>query len=250
MGSDRKCYFPSGAEAPGNVPCSKDTVASCCGEEDICLSNGLCLNVGHQPYVLSRGACTSDSWATGCAPYCTNATPHEGASIINLTYQNGTAEYCCGTPVISNDAIVCPDGDSTGFTVPSGTPLAGAALLFNVSSFAQSSLPTSTSNSTAGSCESEFSTCHQTAIGVGVGVSLGVVAIISIMWALLERARATKRSAIPFSGGNDVGGSYGQLDQHEHRPGPVELGSLHATQELDGATTSELMAAGAPMKRR
>ncbi|KAL3444059.1 hypothetical protein BJX65DRAFT_283896 [Aspergillus insuetus] len=59
----RTCFFPSGAVATDNVACSSDEYTSCCGTHDLSLSNGLCLSVVHQPYVLSRGACTDPEWA-------------------------------------------------------------------------------------------------------------------------------------------------------------------------------------------
>ncbi|KAJ5888023.1 hypothetical protein N7495_008064 [Penicillium taxi] len=65
----RSCYYPDGSISSGSVPCSSDETTSCCGPSNICLSNGLCLDAT-QPFVLSRGACTSRNWGSGCPTEC------------------------------------------------------------------------------------------------------------------------------------------------------------------------------------
>ncbi|KAB8230923.1 uncharacterized protein BDW43DRAFT_313493 [Aspergillus alliaceus] len=129
----RQCYFPKGNKAPNNVPCKSDTNTHCCGKTDICLDNGLCLNTGHQPYVLSRGSCTNEKW-NGCSPICKNATPSKGASIINLGFSSGSATYCCGSPVTNGSNVVCPsdesdNGSNVPFTIQDGVPLGAIAVL-------------------------------------------------------------------------------------------------------------------------
>ncbi|PWY92875.1 hypothetical protein BO70DRAFT_20690 [Aspergillus heteromorphus CBS 117.55] len=64
----RECYFPDGSVATENVPCSNATDAACCGRNDICLSNNLCMDVAEQPYVLSRGGCTDSTWESDSCP--------------------------------------------------------------------------------------------------------------------------------------------------------------------------------------
>ena len=217
---NRSCYFPSGAEAPNNVPCRSDTNTWCCGTTDLCLDNGLCLNAGHQPYVLSRGACTSKDW-TGCTEHCSksyissslrpstrmnkgsiltncgvteDSTPHVGASISNIYFNGSTSLYCCGSPMAVGSSVVCPstsDNDGTPFTVKTGRVIPGRALLQNVSTLkSTSSSGTNTSSESSMSCQ----TCHDTAIGAGVGVPLGALALLFVVWALMERRRASRLS--------------------------------------------------------
>ncbi|KAJ5167428.1 uncharacterized protein N7482_006209 [Penicillium canariense] len=255
VADDRYCYFPSGNLAAGNVPCSDDTSATCCGSGDICLSNGLCLNVAHQPYVLSRGACTNSDWQAGCSSYCSSSTPSMGASIINLSFYNNTAIYCCGTPIIDGDTIVCPDSPTSGFEVPTGTPILGRALLANstlldaVVKTSSSATYTATAAATATSSSSSSATCrtcHQTEIGAGVGVALGVIALLSIIWALLERRRALKRQTMPPAAGTPYGGPYMNLRDRSNRP--VELGNVPQAHELPNSveSPSEIMSKTAP----
>ncbi|PYH47028.1 uncharacterized protein BP01DRAFT_390173 [Aspergillus saccharolyticus JOP 1030-1] len=200
----RTCYYPSGEDAgSSNVPCSSDEYTSCCGQNDLCLSNGLCLSVSHQPYVLSRGACTDPQWGSNCSQYCQDNNPTGGCSIINLEYTDGVSTYCCGTPVAnSDDEVVCPNNASS-FEVPTGHAVVGYAMLANVSSLDATAKTTcSSSNTTTTVLATSTASCpsgasgHDTAIGAGVGVSLGVVALASIAWALFERRRATARKLV------------------------------------------------------
>lgn len=120
-----------------------------------------------------------------------NVTTGAGSSIITLgRNKNGVASYCCGIPVSDGHSVVCPDGHS--FFVKSGTILAGYAALTNVSSLAadptSSGTPEPTGSNTASSSTAGSSN-HDVAIGVGVGVPLGVIAVLTTLWALWERRK-------------------------------------------------------------
>ncbi|KAE8390108.1 hypothetical protein BDV23DRAFT_172624 [Aspergillus alliaceus] len=204
----RQCYFPKGNKAPNNVPCKSDTNTHCCGKTDICLDNGLCLNTGHQPYVLSRGSCTNEKW-NGCSPICKNATPSKGASIINLGFSSGSATYCCGSPVTNGSNVVCPsdesdNGSNVPFTIQDGNPIMNAALLLNISSL-------DASDSTR--------------------VPLGAIAVLLFIWALLERRRANRAMqpmhTVAMNGGSGAfehagAGPYMNITDTSGPP-PVEL---------------------------
>ncbi|GIJ87002.1 hypothetical protein Asppvi_005901 [Aspergillus pseudoviridinutans] len=111
-----------------------------------------------------------------------------GCSIINLSYVNGIATYCCGTPITNGTDVICPEGMDS-FQIPTGHAVTGVALLSNVSSSATTA-PSSTDTATG--------SCHDTAIGAGVGVPLGVIALMALTWALFERkARRAMRTQIP-----------------------------------------------------
>ncbi|KAJ5694399.1 hypothetical protein N7536_004811 [Penicillium majusculum] len=73
------------------------------------------------------------------------------------------------------------------FTVESGRVIPGRALLANVLNLKNTSDGT---NSDSTSCQ----TCHNTAIGAGVGVPLGVLALLFVIWAIIERRRASRLS--------------------------------------------------------
>ncbi|KAJ5888022.1 hypothetical protein N7495_008063 [Penicillium taxi] len=121
-----------------------------------------------------------------------DVSTNEGTSIINLSFIDGVSLYCCGTPIINGSKIVCPYGDS--FEIDDGTILAGYAALANVTSLdavSTSSNLSSSSNSTFSySTCSDLSSCHDVAIGAGVGVPLGIIALAACAWAFYERSRA------------------------------------------------------------
>lgn len=183
-----------------------------------------------------------------------------GASIINLSFYNQTAIYCCGTPIIDGDKIVCPDNPTNGFEVPSGLPIPGRALLANstlldavatttspsaTASVSSSSSATSgTSSSSSPDSTATCSTCHETAIGAGVGVPLGAIALFSIIWALFERRRTLKGRGMAPSAGTPFGGPYTNLRDRGNRP--VELDNVYRVPELPSSmdNPSEIMSKG------
>ncbi|RAL12170.1 uncharacterized protein BO97DRAFT_314863, partial [Aspergillus homomorphus CBS 101889] len=175
--SSRSCYFPSGSLAPENVPCSNSTYSACCGKNDICHSNGLCMDVSEQPYVLSHGACTDADWTSpNCPSVCQTTNKSDGCSTINLLYTNGISTYCCGTPISNGTDVICPDGKNS-FELESGSIVVGYAALENVTSLEAAATTTTTTTTSA----------RDAAIGAGVGVPFGVIAIASMAWAVWER---------------------------------------------------------------
>ncbi|KAJ5735635.1 uncharacterized protein N7483_000760 [Penicillium malachiteum] len=211
MSSDeRTCYYPEGNVGSDLVPCTSDDVTHCCGSGGICLTNGYCLDVG-QPFVASRGGCTSNTWASGCPTQCQDVLPDEGTSIINLSYENGISLYCCGTPVYNGSAIVCPYGNS--FELDDGSAILGRAALVNATtktSTTSNATTTTSSNSSAITTSSSSSdNSHNVAIGVGVGIPLFVIAVGTLLWALWERRRANRLSKSLISAGVAQGG-YGE----------------------------------------
>ncbi|KAJ5182819.1 hypothetical protein N7492_000435 [Penicillium capsulatum] len=193
----RMCYYPAGNEGPGNVPCTDDDVTHCCGPGNICLSNGYCLDVS-QPYLIARGACTSKTWASGCPTHCQDTDTKIGSSIVNLRFMNGKATYCCGTPVSNGSKVVCRDGKDD-FELEDSVMIPGRAGLANVTTL---DAPTSSSGGASSSCPTSSSSSvsagdsgnHNVAIGAGVGVPLGMIALGALAWAFLERKRANRLS--------------------------------------------------------
>ncbi|KAJ5280149.1 hypothetical protein N7478_005521 [Penicillium angulare] len=122
-------------------------------------------------------------------PLLETSSENEGASIINLSLIDGISLYCCGTPIYNGSAIVCPDGDS--FQVDDGEVILGRAALANATTISSNG---TSSNSTTATSSASSSNSHNVAIGAGVGVPLGVIAIGTLIWALWERKRANRLS--------------------------------------------------------
>lgn len=66
----RKCYFPDGSIAKGDVPCNDSLdVVGCCGSTDVCYDKGLCSNKS-KGTSTARGSCTDPEWGSDCPTAC------------------------------------------------------------------------------------------------------------------------------------------------------------------------------------
>lgn len=155
--------------------------------------------------------------------------------MINRRYKSSSSStYCCGTPVSKDGEVVCPF-DQPEITVQDGNIIFGRAALTNATASASDSAPTSTltgspegSTGSSQSGDGSISSCNDVAIGAGVGVPLGVIALLSIVWAIWERRRRNKQGPIPAQWAEDTKGSYPQIAQQP----PAELGDTRAIHQI------------------
>lgn len=164
---------------------------------------------------------------------------NEGASIINLSFINGTSTYCCGTPIIDGDDIVCPFGKDS-FEIDDGEILPGYNALANVTTLSastNSSSNSTTSCPTINTTTSPSSGSHDVALGAGLGVPLGVIALGSLIWGFMERRRANRLSkAVSNStpATEFVGHSVNpQVTANTESSGPSELDTSRRMPELE-----------------
>lgn len=99
----------------------------------------------------------------------------------------GQSLYCCGYQRSNNSVSTCADG-SDPFTMPDGKLIFGRAGLANATISSDNTVGATTS------CEATSgSQCtNATAVGAGVGVPLGVIAISTAIWAFWERRQRRK----------------------------------------------------------
>ncbi|KAL4998394.1 hypothetical protein BDV10DRAFT_185221 [Aspergillus recurvatus] len=191
--STATCYFPrQNRVAVGHVPCRPGRESHCCSPDAICLGNGLCLRTA-QPYVLARESCTVNNFNTeACNNDCVECNPDGGCSIILLTNRrNEEPTYCCNSIVSSANGSGQTCGYGQPFRVGRGGIIPGVAALQDFV------VANSSSNSTDNSADCpDCEATHEAAIGAGVGVPLGVIALTAIAWALFERRRR-KRAGVP-----------------------------------------------------
>ncbi|KAL4905591.1 hypothetical protein BDW74DRAFT_18097 [Aspergillus multicolor] len=138
--------------------------------------------------IRSRSARTIAAMVVDC-------NPTGGCSIVVLTNSNDSGiQYCCNS-IVSNTSDIRPAcaAGRAPFGIAAGAIMPGVAALSNLST-ANGTNTTRTSTNTAGA----YSQCpkceenHDAAIGAGVGVPLGVIAITAIAWALFERRKRVK----------------------------------------------------------
>ncbi|KAJ5825324.1 hypothetical protein N7474_002462 [Penicillium riverlandense] len=204
-----ECYYPNGTPADGDVPCRGDgTASACCGPDAVCLTNGLCLAI-EQPFGLSRGSCSDSTWQSdNCAQYCgMDYGPAGGAALVLFNSTGSDSYYCCNSVIAEDNAATCSNSmtgePSTPFKVNNAELVPGVAALSNLvkksklshiaSHAAPQTEPTKhTTNSSTEELNSNNTTCDSNkdvAIGAGVGVPLGLLAIAFLVWALWERRR-------------------------------------------------------------
>ncbi|KAJ9293795.1 hypothetical protein DTO271G3_7422 [Paecilomyces variotii] len=164
---------------------------------DICLQNGLCMNIqnGGNTTTYWRVMCTSTDWSTGgkCLDVCADEGTAGYSGTARVTPCDGTptsTTWCCGL----NNTACC--NSTSAITVPA---LFGAT---STSTSTSSSKSTSTENATSSSpsatannASSGLSTGAKA--GVGVGVAAGAIAIIAVVVFLLRARRRSKLETHP-----------------------------------------------------
>ncbi|KAI9040018.1 uncharacterized protein KD926_008709 [Aspergillus affinis] len=237
----RTCYFPDHSIS-NDVPCTSDTYTHCCTAGDICLDNGYCYSVSHQPYVLSRGSCTDQNWGADCPQLCSGSQNNigGGCSIISLLFLDGTSTYCCGNPIYDSETgnVTCANGEMP-FEMPSAKVLLGRAALENVTTVGDNNETNTNVTGMAedsGPCESTGGIGSvRTAIGAGVGVPLGVLAMSALGWAFLERRKRRKvEAAVLGAHGRGVYLGKGQQKQQQQQ----QIGGIGMGIGMSGLTVT------------
>lgn len=198
------CYFPNGRESPTDTPCnSSGGHSTCCGRGYACLSNGLCAvseylmdkDFSWDTVWYSRGTCTDSLWNDpACPKFCITTSEGDdrngGMGIANCQFGTKDRYYCLNS---SNKNKTIQDlcfGKQNSFTPggrciclpsnacsklrvanPTTITVIGASPTSTPSS---SSTPSSTPTSPPPPKQKDLST----AIGAGVGVPLGILALV------------------------------------------------------------------------
>ncbi|KAK6827565.1 hypothetical protein PG987_010906 [Apiospora arundinis] len=188
------CYKRDGSSAREDknwAPCYPDQKAShCCSTADLCMSNGLCLDAGGDQYFSVQG-CTNSDWA-GCNEICNNTSrgpAGEGrVTLCSVPDAGGSMMYCCGAcscngsnlPRIrmASDVFRPPQAASTSSSQP---PTQTATHDNN----------TSNNSSSSNNNNNDGSNPHVLAIGLGVGIPLGLALIGGIIFLGLQLRKWT-----------------------------------------------------------
>ncbi|KAF7626508.1 hypothetical protein F9C07_1925775 [Aspergillus flavus] len=232
---NRTCYMvDEKTVAIDDVPCSTKETTHCCNKNDICMSNGLCWVQSTGDMVLSRGSCTDINWGGDCvaARPCARANPTSGYPVVNADIANH--QFCCGSVVSSSssDGIKC-SGDGP-FPVPTGTVIPGVAALASVASTSSPSSsathPAGNSNDTSSGNDTssekpEKSDDQSTklAIGLGLGLPLGIIAGSALMWGAWERKKSVSARREMDQLKATMAYQYAPVPQMQAAP-PVEMG--------------------------
>ncbi|OQE36778.1 hypothetical protein PENCOP_c011G05242 [Penicillium coprophilum] len=186
-----KCYNYDGTPDTGRTPCSADgTPAHCCSDEEICISNGLCLHIyedGTTSYW--ENTCTHPDWKNNSVPTC----PSNCAE----TVPRDASEGGNGVDICGKGKFVCKGyhsyscNSTTTFSLKSFHPvLASASSPSSTSTSTQSNSPTPAPPGSTGKSESD----NNLDVGLGVGLGVGIPLVFGVIAAFLFFRRRGGRS--------------------------------------------------------
>ncbi|TKA79560.1 hypothetical protein B0A55_02737 [Friedmanniomyces simplex] len=210
--AEDQCYWPDHSAAVNFTACNAAApYSSCCRPDQVCMTNGLCLQTQNLANRLSRGACTDQTFSSAACPKVCDDVVTSNALTIFLAYDDATnnGAFCCVYPFNSTsgqcevstggstnpfdlDAFQVIYDRSTGATIP----LDGSDATTSVNSSSAATTSTVTATATATSKSSIA------AVAAGVAAPLGVLLLASLIACgiLLSRLRKLRREY-------DAGGS-------------------------------------------
>ncbi|KAJ6784698.1 hypothetical protein PWT90_00441 [Aphanocladium album] len=168
-GAAATCYSYEGKALPMSPCDGSGSISPCCGDNDFCLSNGLCLNAGGNNAYSQQG-CTDKDWKPPCKKHCPGNVGKFGM------------KFCLMVPVYERWA----QGVATSST--------GSATASKTETM---STPTSMGSSKPESHGPNSTSDKSVAIGAGVGIPLGValLAVIGVLIWQIRKRQATERGA-------------------------------------------------------
>lgn len=204
------CYFPNGDIAPNYQPCNStvDADASICCDlsTSVCGTKGLCY--GSNGY-LYRGGCTDRSWKSAhCPTYCLQNARDGPAPLVPCTHGIVTGDFCCFSPARGNHGCcnrkfrLWQFGAANGAGMPfapigtqstslsAGSPTSSLPSTSTSASLACAVTPASSSPATISmSSIPQGSSSNLTAIGLGVGVPLGIILLLNLGFLVFRERR-------------------------------------------------------------
>ncbi|KAF7958391.1 hypothetical protein EAE96_001940 [Botrytis aclada] len=236
--------------------------SSCCAAGAICFSNGVCQQANGDVQDYLRVGCTDPTWQDpACLNQC---NMYARSSTAGIRFCNGaitsTTEYCCDAGGHGVGSFACCNNDTNIFNISPVAKLLGQVPLDYTSSSSSSSSSTSSissSSSTATSTASttttsssttaatseaaasqtstaplstatatstSYSSNHAVAIGAGIAIPCGILAIAALGWLLWRKRRASKQQVnqLPNNEGGVPGQEYQNLNQNSQGYQPAE----------------------------
>ncbi|KAK8867656.1 hypothetical protein PGQ11_006234 [Apiospora arundinis] len=265
-GSNSKCYKRDGSVQTSDwnwLPCDPNAKAShCCSGGDFCMSNGLCLDDGGDPYYSAQG-CSSPEWPQeGCREICNStmrsATGYSYVWLCDGTISGDSIKYCCGLssccrtepnlPSIRfGQAFFRPPQAASTSAPASASASAPASADIAPAQPTQPSQPSQSAhdkgNTNTNNTNSNDNNLRALEIGLGAGISLGLALLGGIIFLALQVrkwASAAKEIATAKRKTDDQGNiagfqnEWGNMAQQLQSLYPSELNTVERRQELGG----------------
>ena len=231
------CYYPDGVHvAPQDVPCnggSSDGV--CCGPGYACLSNLICMRNNqtldnHSSQKFVRGSCTDRKWlSAACPSFCLgNQVGGEG---MKKCEDSTDDSYCClqGTQCTSKcnkgPVIIRFQGEPSVVTTVGVTATTSQVLSTDESSTRAGSASQTTTESSATSSpavrETRSHSRTDLKVGVGVGVPLGLIALVLGVYVIWRKIRESKATRLPPDNGTTYRDKSRDEGQYEETQSPT-----------------------------
>ncbi|PLB52511.1 hypothetical protein P170DRAFT_351758 [Aspergillus steynii IBT 23096] len=215
-----KCYFSDGSEASSEIqPCfpSKSTSACCSTNKsgtlpnDVCLHNGLCMaQVAQYSGLIFQNACTDKSWESpDCPSVCGMSLAQNTGIYVLPCPQRGVGYWCCsanGTECCDDafrmnmgSLVIGEDTSSDSSTSAAGSETTAKATTTTTADVTTTA--TATSNPTSCALEDAGAECpksNTTAVGAGLGISLGAC-LVGTVGALFFQRRAHQKKLREYS---------------------------------------------------
>lgn len=181
-GGSGQCFSSNGSCDPNGMPCfSNDSASRCCGSDEYCSTNKLCVSK-NDPNRFSSGSCTDPTFRSASCPNICQSVGDTGVvlpcgdpSLGQFCCDEGRGFECCSTP-----SKVFTLGKGTTFTENS----LNSATTANSNTDSQpqrssQSTTTRTQTETATQVQTQISSATQTVVRTSISVSVSVQIVTS-----------------------------------------------------------------------
>ncbi|KAF7948132.1 uncharacterized protein EAE97_003543 [Botrytis byssoidea] len=181
-GGSGQCFSSNGSRDPNGIPCfSNDSTSQCCGSDEFCSTNKLCVSK-NDPNKLSRGSCTDSNFRAASCPNICQSIGDTGA--VLPCGDPSLRQFCCdegrGFECCSASRKVFTLGRGTTFTEDSSNSAATASANTDFQPQRSSqSTNTRTETETATQIQTQISSATQTVVRTSVSVSVSVQVVTS-----------------------------------------------------------------------
>ncbi|KAH7417363.1 hypothetical protein BKA64DRAFT_298805 [Cadophora sp. MPI-SDFR-AT-0126] len=84
-----QCFYPDGSKADADIPCFRNDSLSrvCCGPNQVCSTNNLCVNkAATSPVQTFRGSCLDSAFGPSCPTFCTGSSYNPISGVENYPH--------------------------------------------------------------------------------------------------------------------------------------------------------------------
>ncbi|KAI3317711.1 hypothetical protein HD806DRAFT_359783 [Xylariaceae sp. AK1471] len=203
--AESTCYTQNGTETEFLVPCNATAeVSTCCRPDDLCLSNGLCVNnppEGEDPSDYVLGGCTDPDSTNLCVSECavddTFDSPVVGIDICDASSTGLT--ICCYNPCCDNflaTFFTVPPQVSVFMPIPQSThtsPVTSGESVTSIPTEPETVTATATITHTVSPTSTSASASTPQPLTLGIGLGLGIplgIALIALSGLMWRRSRS------------------------------------------------------------